>query len=141
MSDLASWALRGLRGQGGAGNSDEQGTGDGEEGAAPPAGNTIGNAADEGPPLTAQEMRAQRLQRMQALQQDQQQAAAAADKKNEPQPMDIDESNGTSAPASAKKSPRATTKPAPRAPKATPEAASSPPAKEKKKRALIQNWL
>eukprot|EP00977_Amphora_coffeiformis_P008858 scaffold1999_cov153-Amphora_coffeaeformis.AAC.18 len=119
MSDLAAWALRGLRGQGAGGDDSGDEGNDNNNGDAPPAGNTL--AADEGPPLTAQEMREQRLQRMQALQQ--QEASAKSD--NGPQPMDVDEE------PAAKKPPKA-------APKAPPPgdtaSSSSPPPKEKKKR-------
>ena len=119
MSDLAAWALRGLRGQGAGGDDsgDEGNSGD-NNGDAPPAGNTL--TADEGPPLTAQEMREQRLQRMQALQQQQQDAAAKND--DEPQPMDVDEE------PPAKKPPRKAAPPPPL------DTTSSSPSKEKKKR-------
>ena len=111
MSDLASWALRGLRGQG----DDEDEPNNNEAGA------TIG-AADEGPPLTAEEIRQQRIQRMQAMQNQEAEAVTAAANKDEAEPMDIDE-------PPAKKS-----APARKAPAPLPIAQPEPAPKEKKKR-------
>jgi ubiquitin conjugation factor E4 B len=71
LPDLASWALRG-----GAGA-------DGEESDGAAAVAETGEVVDAGPALTADEMRAQRLARMEALQKQQQEQQAA-------EPMDID---------------------------------------------------
>ena len=132
MSDIAAWALRGLRGQQAA--NDEAG---GDESNDP--GNTVGSTtatSDEGPPLTAEQMREQRLQRMQALQQQQQAEAAASSNGSEPQPMDVDsEASPTKKSPPSRKAPAASRpKPAPTSTTTTTTADASSPVKEKKKR-------
>jgi hypothetical protein len=84
MDDIAAWATRGLRGNR---DSDE----DESDAAAAPndaaLGQTIGGPTENSTeaPLTANEMRAQRLQRME-------EAAKAAAAQEAPEPMDIDSS-------------------------------------------------
>jgi ubiquitin conjugation factor E4 B len=78
LPDLASWALRG-----GANTGNEEG---GEEAAQADA-----EAVDTGPALTPEEMRAQRLARMDSLQQQaQEQAAQAEAEAQSTDPMDVD---------------------------------------------------
>jgi hypothetical protein len=79
MDDIAAWATRGLRGNR---ESDEGESDD----AAPHEGQTMGGTTESIPevaaPLTANELRAQRLQRMEE--------AAASAAQQAPEPMDID---------------------------------------------------
>ena len=78
--DLASWALRGLTGGSNDANGGEGNTNEG-------SGNTTSESSNNEVPLTAEELRAQRLARMEALLQ-QQQATS-------PEPMDVDEPSKT----------------------------------------------
>ena len=110
IPDLASWALRGqASGENDADNETEN-------------ANDTSNA--EGETLTPEEMRAQRLQRMELMQQrqrEQQQAEAATNSKSEPEPMQID-------------SPPANKKPTAATSTTTPSSVSATPPVEKKKK-------
>ena len=92
LGDLASWALRGV---GGGGGGDQNGDGGEEQ----EQGQETNMEA-----LSPQEMRAQRLARMEAQQQKAAQEQAAAADSDEPKPMDIDEKPAAS-PKAKKDSP------------------------------------
>ena len=103
LSDLSNWALRGGAGRAQNNNGDgESGNASDEAGQENPSDNAA--APDTGPSLTPEEMRAQRLARMELLEKQKKEAAAAAP----PEPMDIDEK-----PAPKKSPPKKTPSPQP----------------------------